>query len=340
MFKKKYNPTKNTIHVISLSCNPVPPVRYGGIELVVAHLCEGLTKLGANVSCYSPGQLNIPGVTHVQTIAEPSQHIKEGGAPNTKEHLGLVCKELQHNLKAGDVVLFNHSDHYRYLRKRLGIWNWLKIHAFEVAHWVDVGMHKNIIYPSQHLANQLTKPGVIIPHGEKLLFNDNPETPREEFLFFAGRITKDKGVDIALEACKKLGIPLVLAGPLNDKNFSTPILADSAVEYLGELTYEELFAVYCRCKALVYMTQYTEPFGLSIIEAMAAGAPSITTGKGGTGETIIQNKTGFFCNDAGDIVEAYRKLSSLRSIDCINRAKDYTLEKMAQKYFDLFAHQK
>ncbi|MBK8186890.1 MAG: glycosyltransferase [Cellvibrio sp.] len=119
-------------------------------------------------------------------------------------------------------------------------------------------------------------------------------------------------------------------GPLNDKNFSTPILADSAVEYLGELTYEELFAVYCRCKALVYMTQYTEPFGLSIIEAMAAGAPSITTGKGGTGETIIQNKTGFFCNDAGDIVEAYRKLSSLRSIDCINRAKDYTLEKMAQ----------
>ncbi len=337
MFKPKYDPQKNTIHIVSLSCNPVPPVRYGGIELVIAHLCEGLIKLGAKVKCYSPGELNIPGVNHIKTLEQPSLHIKDGGSPNTGEHLKKVCDSLKKSLKSGDVILFNHSDHFRYLKRKLGLLNWLKTHAFEVAHWVDVGMYRNIIYPSQHLANQLAKPGVVIPHGEKLLFNETPcKTPREEFLFFAGRITKDKGVDIALEACKKLGIPLVLAGPLNDKNFSTPILADSTVKYLGELTYEELFEVYCRCRALIYMTQYTEPFGLSIIEAMAAGAPVLTTGRGGTGETIIEGKTGFFCQTVDDLVTAYPKLTQLKEEDSIKRAEAYTLETMANNYFKLF----
>lgn len=337
--KKKFNRKINSVHVISLSCNPVPPVRYGGIELVIAHLCEGLADLGVNLICYSPGNLAIPGVKHVQTLATPSTNLNEGGTPNTHEHLALICAHLQRNLQAGDVVLFNHSDHYRYLKKRLGIFNWLKAHFFEVAHWIDVGMKKNIIYPSQNLAHQLGRPGVVIPHGEKLLFNTQPGThQRDVNLFFAGRITKDKGVDIALEACKKLGIKLVLAGPLNNPELSTPLLTDESVTYLGELTYEELFEIYCRCKALVYMTQYTEPFGLSVIEAMAAGAPVITTGKGGTGETVIAGKTGFFASTADDIVTAYNKLNTLTEQDCIARAHDYTLTIMAQRYFAHFTN--
>lgn len=340
MFKTKYNPINNSIHIISLSCNPVPPVRYGGIELVIAHLCEGLQKLGANVICYSPGDFSILGVKHIQTLAIPSANVKEGGKPNTQEHLQAVCMHLQQQIKKGDIVLFNHSDHYRYLKKRLGIFNWLKAHFFEVAHWVDVGMKKNIIYPSQHLANQLCKPGVVIPHGEKLLFRaQHALEQRNNNLFFAGRITKDKGVDIALAACKILGIKLILAGPQNDKQFSTPIIADESVEYLGELTYEELFQVYQRCRALVYMTQYTEPFGLSVIEAMAAGAPVITTGKGGTGETVIAEKTGFFANTADDIVTAYHRLDSISEQECIQRAQAYTLEAMANNYFMLFNKQ-
>ena len=337
MFKPKFNPEGNYIHVISLSCNPVPPVRYGGIELVIAHLCEGLEKLGVKIICYSPGNFTIPGVGHVQTLVTPSTHVKEGGKPNTQEHLSFICSHLQEKLQPGDIVLFNHSDHYRYLKKRLGIFNWLKAHFFEVAHWVDVGMKKNIIYPSQHLANQLARPGVVIPHGEKLLFNNTPgANERNANLFFAGRITKDKGVDIALAACKKLGIKLLLAGPLNNPAFSTPILADDSVIYLGELTYEELLEIYCHCKALVYMTQYTEPFGLSVIEAMAAGAPVITTGRGGTGETVIEGKTGFFADTAEDIVTAYNKLDTLTEQDCIARARDYTLTTMATRYFQHF----
>lgn len=336
MFTKLFNIKKNCIHVISLSCNPVPPLRYGGIELVIAHLCEGLVERGAQVKCYSPGALDIPGVSHCQTLPQASTHIKEGGAPNTREHLEAVKRQLQANLKKGDVVIFNHADHYRFLRKRLGIFNWLKANFYEVAHWVDAGIQKNVIYPSQHLKNEIGKPGIVIPHGEKLLFNTSPEKKREDYLFFAGRITKDKGVDIALSACKQMGIKLVLAGPLNDKAFAETIIHDPSVTYLGELTYHELFEYYCKCKAMIYMTQYTEPFGLSVIEAMAAGSPIITTGKGGTGETVAVGKTGFFADTAQQIIEAYQKLDDLKAEDCIARANNYTVNVMVENYLSLF----
>ena len=336
MFTKKFDITKNWIHVISLSCNPVPPIKYGGIELVIAHLCEGLAQRKAKVKCYSPGELDIQGVEHVQTLTRPSLHIKEGGAPNTQEHLKAVELALKKNLIAGDVVVFNHADHHRYLKKRLGFFNRLKANFYEVAHWIDAGLQKNIIYPSLHLKQDIGKPGTVIPHGEKLLFSNDPHKKRENYLFFAGRITKDKGVDIALEACKKIGVQLVLAGPLNDKLFAETIIHDSNVDYLGELTYQELFDHYSTCKAMIYMTQYTEPFGLSVIEAMAAGAPIITTGKGGTGETVLIGKTGFIAHTAEDIVKAYEKLDALKSEDCIERAQDYTVDVMVDNYLSLF----
>jgi glycosyltransferase involved in cell wall biosynthesis len=331
----KFNKSINTIHFISLSCNPVPPVRYGGIELVIAHICESLMILGCHVACYSPGELDIPSVKHFQTLPEPSIHMKEGGIPNSPEHLLQIKRFLQNNLRKGDVVVFNHADHFRYLKKRLGIISFLKANFCEICHWVDAGMMRNIIYPSDHLSRTIRKKGITIPHGEKLLFNKQP-VGRENYLFFAGRITKDKGVDIALEAAIKIKIPLYLAGPLNDKLFSDSIISNNNVVYLGELTYAELFDYYCKCKALVYMTQYVEPFGLSIIEAMAAGAPVITTGLGGTGETVIEGKTGFFAKTADDIVEAYHRINELKHSQIIDQAKNYTIDIMAKCYLNYF----
>ncbi|MEY4589426.1 MAG: hypothetical protein RL497_1502 [Pseudomonadota bacterium] len=331
-----FNKKRNTVHIISLSCNPVPPVRYGGIELVIAHLCEGLVNLGCNVLCYSPGQLSIPGVKHCQTLKDPSAHVKNGGVPNSAEHLYAVKTLLRKNLKRGDMVVFNHADHYRYLKWKLGFLNFIKAHFCEVCHWIDAGMMNNIIYPSNHLNETIGKPGITIPHGEKLIFNDRPIAVREPYLFFAGRITKDKGVDIALEAAKKMQVPLYLAGPLNDRAFSDPILSDPTCVYLGELTYPELFNYYCACKALVYMTQYVEPFGLSIIEAMAAGAPIITTGLGGTGETVVEGKTGYFAKTAEDIITACGRLNELEHDAIVAQARNYTLDIMAQHYLNYF----
>lgn len=333
---KTFDPAVNRVHVISLSCNPVPPERYGGIELVIAHLCEGLAEKGARAVCYSPGRLQVQGnVEHYRTLPEPTAHIKEGGVPNTLEHLQAVAAGLKANVARGDVVVFNHPDHYRYLKRRLGLRVPLTAFMCEVAHWTAAGMQRNVIYPSASLQRAIGKPGTCIPHGERLIFRD-PLAQKENYLFFAGRITRDKGVDIALAACVELRIKLVLAGPLNDKAFAAEIIGHPSVEYLGELRYHELVPYYNRAKALVYMTQYTEPFGLSVIEAMATGCPVITTGKGGTGETVLDGTTGFFCQTASDIALAYPKLESLRPADCVTRAMNYSIGRMATSYLDYF----
>lgn len=334
--KKRFDPATSRVHVVSLSCNEVPPVRYGGIELIVANLCEGISELGIRTVCYSPGHLSVANTLHYQTLPEPTPGPKDGGIPNSPEHLRRVRQGLRELAKPGDVVLFNHPDHYRFLRRRVPVTARATWHFAEVAHWIDVGLPRNIIYPSQALSEELGRPGTVIPHGERLLFDQPPSDARDDFLFFAGRVTKDKGVDIALAACRILQTRLVIAGPLNEKGFAASVLADPLVTYLGELRYPELLRYYASARGFVYLTQYSEPFGLSVIEAMAAGCPVITTGRGGTGETVLNGETGFFCETPEDVVKAYARLSSISSARCTARARQYSIERMAKRYVAFF----
>lgn len=332
---RKFSADKNTVHIISLSCNPVPPKKYGGIELIIANLCQGLRDLGLKINLYSPGELSISGVVHSKTLNQATPTIISGGNPNTEEHLKAVQEHLLQNTQWGDIILFNHADQFRFLKKRLGRRFFLKVNLFEVAHWLDAGIYKNVIYPSKSLANVIGKPGFHAPHGINLIFN-NAETERSENLFFAGRLTKDKGLSIALEAVKKIGCKLVLAGPEHQTSFCNELINDSSVIYLGELSYQELFAEYQKSKAQIYLTQYVEPFGLSVIEAMAAGSPVITTGLGGTGDTVIHGKTGFHAKTVDEVVSAYHALNQISSQDCINQARNYSPENMAKAYFEIF----
>ena len=333
--KPNYETDKNTIHLIGLSCNSIPPKKYGGIELIISNLAKGFTKNGQRVRVYSPGTMTIEGCEHSRTLPEPTQSIQVSSIANTKEHLSKIESEMRLNCKPGDVVIFNHSDHYRYLKKKLGRIFFSRLNTYEIAHWMDAGLYRNIIYPSKALQVLLKKDGHVIPHGEDLIFSEENNASRSQDLFYAGRITKDKGVDIALEACNTLGCKLRIAAPFAYTNFFNDVVNHKNVMYLGELTYQELFLEYQKAKAFIYMTQYEEPFGLAIIEAMAAGCPVITTGKGGSGETVIENQTGFFCNNIDDIVNAYENTENLKHSDIVSQSKKYTVEAMVSKYDQL-----
>ncbi|MEJ2076353.1 MAG: glycosyltransferase [Reinekea sp.] len=217
------------------------------------------------INLYSPGELSISGVVHSKTLNQATPTIISGGNPNTEEHLKAVQEHLLQNTQWGDIILFNHADQFRFLKKR-----------------------------------------------------------------------KDKGLSIALEAVKKIGCKLVLAGPEHQTSFCNELINDSSVIYLGELSYQELFAEYQKSKAQIYLTQYVEPFGLSVIEAMAAGSPVITTGLGGTGDTVIHGKTGFHAKTVDEVVSAYHALNQISSQDCINQARNYSPENMAKAYFEIF----
>ncbi|MBW1888628.1 MAG: glycosyltransferase, partial [Deltaproteobacteria bacterium] len=299
-FKKNiYTAGISKIHQIGLSCNPLPPVAYGGIETIITNLSRGLVEKGIPVICYSPLPFKIKGVEHYPTLKECTLGPKEGVfLANTEEHLKKIVQGINENWEPGDIIHLHHPEQYPYLCEKLKK-KWFKNYRFlETAHWTRVALGKNIAYPSQAIQQAIKKPGKLIFHGIDLsLFKPQPN--QQGYILYAGRVTKDKGVHIGAEAAAEYGIEFRVAGPLSDREYAATFM--DKVNYLGELESEALASQYQGALALVYMTKYTEPFGLSVVEAMACGTPVITTGRGGTGETVVNGETGFFCQTKAEV---------------------------------------
>lgn len=323
------------VHLISTSANTIPPHAYGGIELVITNLARGLLAEGVEVWVYAPGEIGIDGVRHVKTLVKP-QNWQNGQVANVSDHLDAIAEGLLMHFRPGDVIHLHHAEQYRALLTRLlqrAPHRALSMARAmtETAHWLEVGLPHRIVYPSRRLQTILQRPGTVIPHGNDLSqFYREPDIIPGFHLLYAGRITPDKGVHLSAEAAQQAGRPLHVAGPKQDPAYFDALPGD--VVYLGNLGTAALRREYNRAAAVLYMTQYDEPFGLTIVEAMACGCPVITTGKGGTGETVLEGETGYFCQTVAEVVAAVAALPRLSREACIARAAEYGIPPMARRY--------
>lgn len=332
----RFDTGRSTIHQVGLSCNAIPPARYGGIETVIANLSRGLVARGADVVIYAPGELGVDGARHVQTLPAPVTGPREGVmVANVAEHLDVIRTALADSYRPGDIVHLHHAEQAMVLR------DLQQPLAVETAHWRNVGLRDHIIYPSRSLKAEVGRPGIVIPHGVDLaMFHWNgDEAEREDFIFYAGRVTRDKGVHLAAAACQVAGVTFKVAGPCPDADYAEQVLADA--EFLGELTHDELRDMYNRARATMYLTQYNEPFGLSVVESLACGCPVITSGLGGTGEIVQHGRTGFICSSHEELVQAIAILDGIDVSDCVARAGEYSIEKMTDAvigYYNEISH--
>ncbi len=106
---------------------------------------------------------------------------------------------------------------------------------------------------------------------------------REDFYLSVGRLVSSKRVDLAIEACNRLGRRLQIAGTGPEES-CLRALAGPTVEFLGRLSDAELKGKYARCRALLFAAD--EDFGLVSVEAQAHGRPVIAYGRGGSLETV------------------------------------------------------
>lgn len=139
------------------------------------------------------------------------------------------------------------------------------------------GVNSRVIYPP-----------VIIP----------PKPPiKHELKYFlcVSRIDWTKNLEIAIEACSSLGLPLKIVGKSNDKRYENYLrsLAGPTVQFLGFRSDEEIDKLYQSAIAFVFPSK-NEDFGIAPVEAMAHGVPVIAYYGGGPKETIISGKTGAF----------------------------------------------
>jgi UDP-glucose:tetrahydrobiopterin glucosyltransferase len=164
------------------------------------------------------------------------------------------------------------------------------------------------------------------------------------FLLFAGRIAPEKGPDLAIEIARRAGKKLVLAGGIYNEAFFKKKIApalkeDTNLSYLGMLQRDELYRVINQAQGLLFPSRWEEPFGLALVESLAAGTPVVAWKRGASPEIINEGETGFLVPflDLDGAVQAVQRLPELDRMECRRQVETrFQLDRMVDEYIDYY----
>lgn len=166
------------------------------------------------------------------------------------------------------------------------------------------------------------------------------QKPKGNHLLFVGRLHPEKGVAEAVEVARKTGEELLILGPpvtgeYWDKKVK-PYLRDK-IRHIGVVSRRELYEYYGNAKATLVPIQWEEPFGLVMIESMAAGTPVVAFRRGSVPEVVVDGKTGFIVDTVEEMVEATKRIDHIDRNFCRKHIEEnFGLEKMVDEYEKVF----
>jgi glycosyltransferase involved in cell wall biosynthesis len=180
----------------------------------------------------------------------------------------------------------------------------------------------------------------MIHHGIRL--EDFPFDPHgsEDLLFF-GRIHPDKGAVEAIAAARGAGRRLIMAGIVQDQNYYdervAPSLDDRSVLYRGPLGGADRTKALGSSRALLHLINFDEPFGLSVVEALACGTPVIASNRGSMPELIDDGVTGFLVDSVDAAIDAIGRIDEIDRAACRAAVSArFTVDRMADRYLNLY----
>jgi len=132
---------------------------------------------------------------------------------------------------------------------------------------------------------------VIPPPVEASRFTFDPTIVPDEYFLIVSRFMPYKRIDLAIEACNRLQLPLVIIGSGRDENRLKSI-AGPTIRFTGRLSDEEVLYYYAHCRAFILPGE--EDFGITPLEAQASGRPVIAYGAGGALASVVEGVTGTF----------------------------------------------
>lgn len=177
-----------------------------------------------------------------------------------------------------------------------------------------------------------------IHHGIEAEGPVKPEASTGPVLWL-GRFVADKGPDLAIEACRKANLPLVLAGKANQKDewkyldeVIRPMLGPDVELVLNgdrERTEELLY----QARALLLPIRWDEPFGMVFIEAMAKGTPVVALRRGAVPEIVLHGRTGLICDDESELPDALHEVVGMDPRECADHVQTmFSVPLMARRY--------
>jgi glycosyltransferase involved in cell wall biosynthesis len=165
-------------------------------------------------------------------------------------------------------------------------------------------------------------------------------TPGDDLLFF-GRIHPHKGTADAIEVARRCGRRLVIAGIVQDERYFEqevlPHVDGDRVRYIGSVGAGERREVLGRAHALLHLIHFDEPFGFSVVEAMACGTPVIAYQRGSMPELIEDGRTGALVHDVAGAADAVARAGDLdRSAIRARAVERFSRTTMVDAYLDVY----
>lgn len=292
----------------------VPPRHYGPWEQFVSLLAEGLVARGVDLTLFATAD----SVTSARLVGTAPRGYSEDPTLDPKVWESLHISALFERAGEFDVI-HNSFDFLPLTYSALvetpvvttihGFSSERIVPVFEKYNWrgyyvaiSDADRHETLDYVAT------------IHHGIDMRAFEVAAGARDYLLFF-GRIHPDKGAVEAIDVAEAAGLPLVLAGIVHDDEYFERLVAPRVdgkrVTYVGPVDADRRAALLGGARALVHMINFEEPFGFSVVEAMACGTPVLARPRGSMPEIVRDGENGFLVETVEEAADAVREAEAL-----------------------------
>ena len=322
----------------------VPPKTYGGTERVVSFLTEELVRDGHQVTLYASGDSE----TAAQLVPAVPKALRTNGP--ARDHTASYVMMVEDVLRrAGDFdVIHFHIDYLQFLA------------SFADTPTVTT-LHGRLDFPElQDLYRRFAdRPLVSISDAQRAPLPEanwvgtvHHGLPLDRFKFqlepgrhlaFLGRLSREKGADLAIAIARRLGMPLKIAAKFDphERDYYGSVVGemkgDPLVEFVGEINDGAKSEFLGGALALLFPIDWPEPFGLVMIEALACGTPVIAFRRGSVPEILQDGVNGFVVDDVDGAVAATRDIESIDRRACRRYFEThFAVERMAADYLNIY----
>jgi glycosyltransferase involved in cell wall biosynthesis len=343
------------IAVIAPPWIPIPPSKYGGIELVIYNLVEGLTAQGhevilfahrnSKVSCKLYPYLDKPRNFGLESPDAEKRHVAELASKYAYAMAGYENVDIIHDHTFGNTYVdipVIHTLHGPANEPTVN--RCVELSKNPLNHFVAISNKQRDNYLAIHESINFIDTVYNAINVEDIPWDEK----KSDYCFFAGRANWEKGLDSAVRTAIKSKNDLVMAVKMSEK-FEQDFFEKEVQPWINTYPQDRMFTMhigldkptlfdlYKRAKCTLFTSQWDEPFGLVMIESMAAGTPVVALKRGSVPEVIVDGKTGYLVENEEEMIEATKRVSELNPQDCRKHVEQYfSRERMTQKYLDVY----